>query len=372
MKSYRAKPAWNIPVKKPSNELEEYRAQLYAAINTQVENTVRWDYPATLYDRLNQLDFLFPKLSYEKNNELEKKLTVGFKILSGIYQKGIKKEDVDQLALNKNISWQSDIDSIIEEINLMGKVLKNSPYFKFLKTWQQTFLGITSDAIALNFLFTTYHDFKRKDSPIGSSAKAKIFVNNAIILADKLVYEYVIQKWRGSSDSKISRNIANFSNLTDKYTQVSDNNWLELMKMINDEQLIDENIISFALCKTLVYHVYSTTHSLMGPDNSKIDVDHIIPQSLFESNGSIPNATNIKNSLFNLCPLPSRDNIKKTNTTLRNIDDPWLIQQIEKYSHIKQNNFIEYSDVNSWEKLKDERRSFYETDFIKAKTKIIT
>lgn len=366
-----AKPAWNIPIKKASIELERFREPLYAAINTQVENSVRWDYPATLYDRLNQLDFLFPVLSYHKNNELEKKLTVGFKILSGIYQKGIKKEDVDQLALNKNINWESDIDSLIDDINLMGKILKNSPYFQFLKTWQQTFLDITSDAIALNFLFITYHDFKKKDSPIGNSAKTKIFINNAIILADKLIYEYVTQKWRGSSDSKISRNIANFNNLPDKYTPVSNDNWLKLMKLINDEQLIDENVISFALCKTLVYHVYST-HSLMGPDNSKVDVDHILPQSLFESNGSIPNAANIKNSLFNLCPLPSRDNIKKTNKTLKNIEDPWLIQQIEKYSHIKQNMFIEYSDVNSWEKLREERRSFYETDFIKAKTKIIT
>ena len=54
----------------------------------------------------------------------------------------------------------------------------------------------------------------------------------------------------------------------------------------------------------------------MGPDNTKIDIDHIIPQSLFDGNGSIPNAVNIKNSLFNLCPLPSKDNIKKTNKTL--------------------------------------------------------
>jgi len=294
-----------------------------------------------------------------------------FKILSGIYQKGIKKENVDQLALNKSVNWDTVVDTIIEDINLMGKVLSNSPYFQYLVTWQQTFLKITSDAIALNFLFTTYYDFKRKDSPVGSSAKAKVFVNNAIILADKLVFEYVTQKWRGSSDSKISRNISDFNNLSNKYNPVDSQNWIKLITSINDKQLIEDNTISFGLCKTLVYHIYST-HSLMGPDNAKVDVDHIIPQSLFEGNGSIPNATNIKNSLFNLCPLPSRDNIKKTNKTLQRIDDPWLIQQIEKYSHISASMFNEFSNINSWEKLKKERRSFYKEDFIKAKAKIIT
>ncbi len=110
----------------------------------------------------------------------------------------------------------------------------------------------------------------------------------------------------------------------------------------------------------------------MGPENSKINVDHIIPQSLFDSNSSIPNAENIKNSLFNLCPLPSKDNIKKTNKKLKNIDDPWLIQQIEKYSHLKSDKFIEFSDVTSWEKLRDERRSFFEEKFITAKKEIIS
>lgn len=366
-----AKPAWNIPIKTPSKELEKHRKPLYAAINTQVENTVRWDYPATVYDRINNLTFLFPKLDYNKNNELEKKLTLGFKILSGIYLKGIKKEDIDKLATEKSINWDSDIDKIIDEINLMGKVLKDSPYFQYLNTWNQTVLGITSDAIALNFLFTTYFDFKRKGNPISNSSKTKIFVNNAIILADKLVFEYVTQKWRGSSDSKISRNINDFVNLPEKYKLISSENWLELINSINNDQLIDDNPISFALCKSLVYHIYSI-HSLMGPDNIKISVDHIIPQSLFDGNSSIPNAENIKNALFNLCPLPSKDNIKKTNKTLAKIDDPWLIQQIEKYSHILKSDFIEYSDVNSWGKLRIERRAFFEKGFISARNEIIS
>ena len=364
-----AKPAWNIVIKSPSREIENNRKLLYNAINTQVENTVRWDYPATFYDRIFELDFLFPRLSYDKNNELEKKLTIGFKILSGIYEKGIKKEDVDKLALNKSISWESDIDMIIDELNLIGKILSDSSYFKYLKSWNQTFLEITSDAVALNFLFTIYFDFKRKDKPAGNSTKAKIFLNNSIILADKLVYEYVTLKWRGSSDSKISQNIRAFSSLPDKFSIIQDSSWLELTKNINDNFKIEDNNISFNIAKTLVYHIYSI-NSLMGSQNNPIDVDHIIPQSLFDSS-NIPNAENIKNALFNLCPLPSKENTSKTNKKLRAIEDKWLIQQIEKYSQIESKQFDDFSEVIKWQDLRSYRRSFFEEYFIQNKTELI-
>jgi hypothetical protein len=366
-----AKPSWNIEILTPSADVKKYSSPLYAAINTKVENTVKWDYPATLYDRLDELSFILPKLDYTKSTDLEKKLTLGFKILSGIYRKGIKKEDVDLLAIDKEINWETDIDQLIKDLNLMGKVLNDSPYFKYLKSWKQTFLGLTSDAIALNFIFTTYADFKRKKYPAGNSSKAKVFINNAIILADKSIFEYVTQKWRGSSDSKISKNINSFYNIPDKFTPLDDTIWLKLNKEINDNQTIEDDIISFSISKTLVFHTYCV-HSIMGPDSPKIDIDHIIPQSLFNGNGNILNAVNIKNALFNLSPLPSKDNIKKTNKTLQSITDPWLIQQIERYTKISPKKFVQFSDVNSWEKLREERRKFFEEDFIKAKNKIIS
>jgi hypothetical protein len=366
-----AKPTWNITVNNPSNEIVDSRASLYGALATQVENTVRWDYPATLYERINTLSFLLPKLDYSKNNELEKKLTLGFKILSGIYQKGIKKEDIDSLAINKSIKWETDIDLLIQDLNTMGKILGDAPYFKYLSTWKQTFLDITSDAIALNFLFLTFEDFIRKEKPIGTSSKTRIFINNAIILADKLMHEYVTFKWRGSSDSTISRNLKNFSSLPEKYTPLEDEKWLSLIKKINDDQLIEDTPITFSICKSLVYHIYAS-HSLMGPDNSSIDIDHIIPQALFASNSTLPNGEIITNSLFNLCPLPSRDNIKKKDKKLRLIEDDWLIQQIEKYSDINKSEFGQYSEVENYANLRTKRRAFFEEKFIEKKNLLIS
>lgn len=364
-----AKPAWNIIVKSPAREVEEHRHMLYDAIKTQTENTVRWDYPATLYDRLKDLDFIFPTLNYSKNNELEKKLTIGFKILSGIYENGIKKEDVDKLATNKTINWDSDIDTIVENLNLMGRVLGDSPYFKYLKSWDQTLLEISSDAIALNFLFTMYYDFLKKGRPVSNSVKTKIFVNNAIILADRLVFEYVTLKWRGSSDSKISKNINLFGSLSDKFEIIPDQSWLTLIKEINDNFKVEDNDISFSIGKTLVFHIYSM-HSLMGPINHNIDVDHIIPQAVFSA-GNIKNSENIKNALFNLCPLPSKENATKSNKKLNRIDDRWLVQQIELYSHLKSSEFDKFSDPTKWEELRSKRRKFFEEEFISAKTFLI-
>ena len=253
----------------------------------------------------------------------------------------------------------------------MGKILGDAPYFKYLSTWKQTFLDITSDAIALNFLFLTFEDFIRKEKPIGTSSKTRIFINNAIILADKLMHEYVTFKWRGSSDSTISRNLKNFSSLPEKYTPLEDEKWLSLIKKINDDQLIEDTPITFSICKSLVYHIYAS-HSLMGPDNSSIDIDHIIPQALFASNSTLPNGEIITNSLFNLCPLPSRDNIKKKDKKLRLIEDDWLIQQIEKYSDINKSEFGQYSEVENYANLRTKRRAFFEEKFIEKKNLLIS
>ena len=365
-----AKPSWNIIVKSPSNDLEKERKLLYEAIkNDAIVGTVRWDYPATIYSRLNNFDFLFPKLDYQISNQLDKKLTLGFKILSGIYQKGIKKEEVDALSLNRNITWESDIDSLISDLQLMGKLLSDSNYFKFLNGLGKSFMEITSDAIALNFLFTIFHDFVKKGKPIGNSAKTKMFVHNSIILADRLMFEYVSFKWRGSSDGKISRNISAFGGLPEKFVSVEDKSWTNLFKSINDKYEIDDSDITFGLSKSLIYHVYS----IMGfscPSALKFDVDHIIPQTLFDSS-SIPKANLVKNALFNLCPLPAIGNKKKNDKKLKDISDKWLIGQIEYFSEIKEAQFNHYSDVQNWEELKKVRRDFFEKQFISERNTII-
>lgn len=358
-----AKPSWNIIVNSPSNDVEKERKLLYDALkNNAIENTVRWDYPATTYSRLFNFDFLFPKLDYQVPPQLDRKLTLGFKILSGIYQNGIKKSDVDKLSTNRDLTWESDIDQVISDLQTMGKLLSQSDYFKYLFGLGKSYLEITSDAVTLNFLFTCYYDFIRKEKPIGSGTKAKKFIHNAIILADKLMYEYVTFKWRGSGDAKISRNIIAFSSLPDQFIPVSNELWKNLFKKINDEYEIDDIDINFGLSKSLIYHVYSIM-SFTCTSAKIFNVDHIIPQTLFDAS-SIPKANLIKNALFNLCILPEISNQKKNDKKLDQISDKELINQIEYFSGIKQADFNKFSDVQNWEELRNKRRDFFEEKFI--------
>jgi hypothetical protein len=251
----------------------------------------------------------------------------------------------------------------------MGKVLSDSNYFKFLTGLGKSFMEITSDAVALNFLFTCYHDFIKKGKPVANSTKTKTFVHNAIILADKLMFEYITFKWRGSSDGKISKNISTFSGLNDKFTMIDDQSWINLFKAINDNYEIDDSDITFGLSKSLIYHTYS----IMGytcPSASSFDIDHIIPQALFDSS-SIPKSNLIKNALFNLCPLPTKTNVRKNDKKLKDITDNWLIGQIETFSNIKSKDFSKFSDVQNWQDLKKVRRVIFEKQFIDSRKKIL-
>ena len=251
----------------------------------------------------------------------------------------------------------------------MGKVLSDSDYFKYLSGMGKSFMEITSDAIALNFLFTCYHDFVIKGKPIANSSKSKKFVHNSIILADRLMYEYVSFKWRGSSDAKISKNISAFGSLPDKFVMVEDKSWTNLFESINDKYEIDDSDITFGLTKSLIYHIYSIM-SFSCPSASSFDIDHIIPQSLFDSS-NIPKANLIKNTLFNLCPLPAIGNKKKNDKKLKEISDKWLIGQIEYFSQIKQGDFDKFSDIQNWQELKKVRRNIFEKQFIDDRNTII-
>ena len=359
-----AKPSWNVYVKHPSSEVIAQRELLYQAINTSVEHTVRWDYPATIYQRL-KMDFLFPEYSYSTKSELDKKLTLGFKILSGIYQKGIKKEDVDALSSNREIVWESHIDVLVNDLNQMAEVLKSHDYFQRLSSLGKSLAAITSDACALNFLFLTYADYQRKGKPVGSNKQTTTFTRNALKLADQMVFEYVTFKWRGSSDSKVAKNILGAEKLSDKYEAIDEKRWLSLVKGINDAQIIEDSDITFGLCRSIVFHTYAVL-GISSPLASAYDIDHIIPQAICDASDSI-SSDRVKHSLFNLCPLPSKENKKKGKKTLAGLDDKWLIDNVEAFAQIEKKEFDKYSKASSWKDLRSKRRGVYEIDFLEAR-----
>lgn len=350
-----AKPSWNVLIKNVSEKQSIQVKKLYEKINVQANNIVKWDLPATFLSRLDNAKVLFKNFT-ETTTDSSKKITLGFKFISGIYQGGVKKEDIDQLGRNRSIKWDSDYEELIQDINSVSKLILTTDYFKYLKSWQFSIMDNLSDGIALNFLLIMYKDWIRKNKPIGVDTKTKQFQKNTFILLDTLIYEYVTKQWRGSSDSKIAKNLLKVEQEDEIFRHIPKEKWNDLLKEIIENNMIDGDLITQKTMQPILYHFYAIS-KIHGPDtNYNIEVDHILPQSLFKSS-AIQNSDTIVHNLYNLGLLPKDENISKSNKRLIEITDDWLIDQIEKYEFIKKDDFVKYSNLNNFHELNKYRGS---------------
>ena len=375
-----ARPIWNEKIENPSEELKERAKKFYLnAIDTIPEDIVKWDVAATLVDRINiENQQLFLKsFNLDDKKDFETKITLGFKILSGIFIGGIKKEDIDKLGKDRNINWEIDVEQAIDDINSLLQIISNSTYFKYLKSWQFSLLNSLSVAVTLNFILLMYKDWQRKGKPRKNSSKnMKAFQKNAFILLDRLIYEYLTRQWRGSSDSKIGKNLKSFGSeghftAPDIFEPLPTNKWIDLLEEIFESNSIqNEKISNHKILVPILYHFYALKR-LMGPGaNYIITVDHIIPQDLFDKS-TLPDKKYLKHNLFNLAFLPQSDNSSKGNKRLDEITDSWLKDQIEKYTFIKKEDFPKYSKLNNWKELKDFRKEIFLEVFQKEREDLL-
>lgn len=340
-----AKPSWNRIINSPTQKQKDATKLLYSKIDVKNDNVVKWDLAATIIDRLENKDFFFKPFS-ETKSDFEKKLTTGFKLLSGIIENGVKKEDIDTLGTNQSINWEIDYEELINDLNNLFKVVIGNSYFKFLKSYNFSLMGNLSDAIALNFIIVIYNDWKRKGKPFGNES-AKQLQKNAFILLDTLIFEYITRQWRGSSDGIIARNISNITSLPEIFISLDKNKWIDVLK---NNSILDEKV-SKNILEPVLLHYYSL-NGIQAPDtNYSLEVDHIIPQALFKSS-NIDEKDYIQHNLFNLCILPKDENISKSKKRLIEITDSWLKTQITKYTLIEEKDFAKFSDLTNLEELK--------------------
>lgn len=364
-----AKPSWNVAISNPSQQQVDVTNALYRTIGTtQYDNVVKWDLPATILKRLTHSPLFFTDFASNKSG-FEKELTIGFKMLSGIFRGGITKDDVDKLSKNSNTNWEINYETLIHSLNNMTKVVLEFNYFKYLNSWKLSIVDLLSDACALNYFLLLYKDWKRKGEPIGNNINTRIFQKNALILLDKLIFEYVIREWRGSSDSKIANNIANFDQNPDILQPLEKDKWIKLLdEIFNTNCVYDIEIYSTKTVEPVLYHFYCLK-MLAGPDTDcTIEVDHIIPQTIF--NSSTINNKNFQHNLFNLGLLPKRENCSKNSKRLVEITDQWLIDKIVKYDFITENEFSLFSDITNLGKLKELRAPIFKEVFDKKRDDI--
>jgi len=362
-----AKPSWNTKIKNVAADMQTAVDELYRKIGTSNYDVVKWDLPATLLKRIGS-NFVIKDFKDEPK-DFAKEITYGFKIVAGIWKSGVKKENIEALSV-ANINWANEYEVLVNDLKNMLRLISSFTYFKFFNTWQTTIMDLTSDSIALNFLILSYFDWKRKGKPLGNDTKAKIFGKNCLILWDKLIYEYISSQWRGSGDTKIATNILNISNEEDLFVPISTEKWLQLFESIEEQGNLFGNNLTVKLMKPILYHFYCLK-SIEGPGSMyQLEVDHIIPQSLFESSALIEKDS-IVNSIFNLGVLPKNENISKGKKTLVEIRDPWLRSQIEKYEFVSSQEFDFYSNINNYSTIYEQRIELFKTAFGKNRSDLI-
>ena len=67
----------------------------------------------------------------------------------------------------------------------------------------------------------------------------------------------------------------------------------------------------------------------------------------------------IQNNLLNLGLLPKDENVAKSNKKLIMIDSQWLKDQIVKYEFIAESKFGDYSNVNNYQTMFDDREKIF-------------
>ncbi len=357
-----SKPFWNETITSNDPHLSIIVNKLYRNLEVEIpDNMVKWDVAATLLKRIkdNQLLFDAYKVSEEKNEVNMEQITLGFKLLSSIYQGGMSAKHVASLENNQEINWNLNIDELISDINSICQVLFNHNFFKYLGSWKKPISKLLGAAIVLEFITIIYKDWYEKGCPTAASAASRSFQRDAIILFDRLVYEYATGIWRGSGDSKMASHIANWKN---RISPIETSQWEKLLidacsGQYNGQQIAFKQLIPILYYRnTLDKKIPHTVD-----EDISFDIDHIIPQAKFSNNNLVDPL--MKDSLTNLAILPSKDNESKNDKALNEITDTWLRTQIVEFSGIKEQDFEKYSDITNIEELKKDKITEYLTVF---------
>ena len=365
-----AKPFWNIKVNTTNANLKDIVKKMYERIGVEIPKDIyRWDIAATLLQRINDRGILFDsyKESADKGEVAIDQITLGFKLISSIFQKGMSSKHVNDLEKNTCINWETSIDDLIADINQICEILMKDSFFEFFQSWKKPISKLMGNAIVLEFITILLSDWKDLDKPTVSSAAFTKFKRHSRILFDKLVYEYSTKIWRGSGDSKMASDINSWR---ERLNPVPQSTWEEFITAACEGKYKGEVVTQSILTPVLYYYYVLTDRSPINALNIQFDVDHLYPQEKFKDNTMVDISN--KDCLCNLSLLPKKENISKSNKALKDITDPWLIQQIKAYADIDESEFEKYSDLSNIIDLKDKRSLLFKKAFCETRNTKLT
>ncbi len=350
-----AKPFWNEKVTLLDANMKELVNDLYSRLGVELPrdgNVVRWDYGATLISRIRDQHLIFE--DYNQKTTCQEvdltQITLGFKMMSAYFNKGVSAVVVNELEKNKQIKWGTSIDDLIANINTVCEILLKSEFFKYLLSWKRPLYKLLGAAPTLEYLTILLLDWEDKGCPHVSSTEYNVFVRDAKVLFDKLIFEYCIGAWKGSGDSKMANHVKVWR---ERLSPIDEELWINLVKSACDGSYNGQSIDIKHLTPILCYQYALQKKQPDKPLEDTSEVDHIMPKARLESNSMIP--AHYRDALFNLQLLPKCDNIQKKDKALNEISDSFLQKSISRYCDIKVEDFEKYSDISNIEDLKRER-----------------
>ena len=361
-----ASPRWNVALQNVLDNVKVDVRDLYQRrMGIIPGDVVRWDIGATFLKRINKCPFIFKDFSTDDDNKSDftNELTLSFKCLAGICTGAVTKEAMEDLV--NHIDWsRNQIEGIVNDINIILKLLDTS-YFNFFKSWKTSLMELTTDGIALNFLILIYKRWVELEKPMGHNQTTHGFQKDCFVLWDKLIYEYLTFLWKGSSDSRIKGNI---ENLNDNFNAIQTDSWTTLLNDIFENKYTD---IKLSYMKPLLYHFYCL-NGLSREGQDSYDVDHIIPQTLFQGS-QIPRKDVVKDNILNLGLLPKRENCSKGNRRLIEITDEWLRDQIRRYEFIEYDfeRYEKFSNVTNYAEMFELRKPIIIRAFTEKRTNVL-
>ena len=224
---------------------------MYVRIGVEIPKEIcRWDIAATLLQRINDRGLLFDsyKDSEEKDEVAIEQVTLGFKLISSVFQKGMSGKHVNDLERNNSIIWDSSIEELIDDIDKVCEILMTDSFFKYYQAWKKPIAKLMGNAIVLEFITIVLENWKSLGRPTVASASMTSFKRNARTLFDKLVYEYSTKQWRGSGDSKMAADINNWQG---RLSPIPQSDWKDFIEGACNGKHKGENVTQSILTPVL-------------------------------------------------------------------------------------------------------------------------
>jgi hypothetical protein len=386
-----ARPDWSAKVTNPATAVSVAATNLIEQMGTGKPGARRdvrkWDVAASILDRVD-LSLVFGDPA-RGARAFERHITLGFQLYAGLLTQAISKKDLEGLhreMARRRVSFQWGSVQLDQDLSSFMRALAQVRLFRGLVSWRQSVVGLTSDAVGLDFFLRSLFLWRRLGRPANAGGQRTRFRRETSILLDRLIFEYVTGEWRGSSDSRIASHLTRAAAGRDRYQPIRDTDWETLVTSIVRQGTLGGEDYRGALNEqgdwvqrvdpritTLLYYreAVRQDRNPSGDADFPIEVDHVIPRKAFRS---LPSAKKtllpLQAGISNLALLPARLNNEKSGSRLDQVNQA-ARPEVGKYEDVPLDLFRKFSNPNKVGELSSYREPEIIWDLTKQRQKIV-